>query len=167
MIAPEPRATDERPRVPDTTDSTPVVVVGLDGSANARAALAWASEEAVHRSCQLRVITAWTPPSPRTTGDAGPSGSLPDLTSYQESAQRLVDDMIATVGHPENTVCEAIRGDPVEILLDAGRNARMLVLGASGGGQLGSVAQQLAHHAPCPVLIVPAHRQRINPPDDA
>ncbi|HUP33419.1 MAG TPA: universal stress protein, partial [Gaiellaceae bacterium] len=48
---------------------------------------------------------------------------------------------------------------PVEALLDAAAGADLLVVGSRGRGGftgllLGSVGQQVAHHAPCPVVIV-------------
>ena len=152
--------------MPDTTDSPAVVVAGVDGSPNSRAALAWAAEEATHRACRLHVLTAWTLPTPTTGGRSGPPSYLPDVATYQEQADHLIDTEVREVlGDEHSATCSAVRGRPVEVLLAAGRNARMLVVGARGSGgfsglRLGSVSEQLAHHAPCPVLVVPAQRQR-------
>jgi nucleotide-binding universal stress UspA family protein len=54
----------------------------------------------------------------------------------------------------------AVHGFPVEELIKAGAGADVIVLGSRGAGgftrlMLGSVATQVAQHAPCPVLIVP------------
>ena len=50
--------------------------------------------------------------------------------------------------------------DPTSALLDASKGADLLVVGSRGRGGfmgllLGSVSQEVAHHAPCPVVIVP------------
>ena len=50
--------------------------------------------------------------------------------------------------------------NPADALLDAARDAGLLVVGTRGHGGfkgllLGSVSQQASHHAPCPVVIVP------------
>jgi nucleotide-binding universal stress UspA family protein len=51
------------------------------------------------------------------------------------------------------------RGHPAEVLLEAAKDADLLVVGSRGRGGfsgmlLGSVSTQLAHHASCPILIV-------------
>ncbi|MGW1951111.1 universal stress protein, partial [Streptomyces sp. NPDC001940] len=52
-----------------------------------------------------------------------------------------------------------VRGNAAEVLVDAAEGAEMLVVGGRGHGGfrralLGSVSQQVAHHAPCPVTII-------------
>jgi nucleotide-binding universal stress UspA family protein len=51
-------------------------------------------------------------------------------------------------------------GQAADILIEAAGNADLLVVGSRGHGGfvgllLGSVSAQCAHHAPCPVVIVP------------
>jgi nucleotide-binding universal stress UspA family protein len=53
-----------------------------------------------------------------------------------------------------------VEGHPAEALVEAGNNARLLVVGSRGlggitGMLLGSVSSSCAHHARCPVAIVP------------
>jgi nucleotide-binding universal stress UspA family protein len=50
--------------------------------------------------------------------------------------------------------------NPVDALLESAGNSDLLVVGTRGHGGftgllLGSVSQQVSHHAPCPVVIVP------------
>ena len=68
--------------------------------------------------------------------------------------------------HPEITVLRQIAvGSPRSALLTAAAGAQMLIVGSRGRGGfegliLGSVAQAVLHHSPCPVGIVhpPARR---------
>lgn len=58
-------------------------------------------------------------------------------------------------------------GDPASLILDHARRlkAAFIVIGSHGHGAAydllaGSVAQSVLRHAPCPVLVLPAHWQR-------
>jgi nucleotide-binding universal stress UspA family protein len=83
---------------------------------------------------------------------------MPEL---QESAERLLETVVDdVVGENRDMTVEqrAMEGPPVEVLVDAARGADLLVVGSRGRGGfkqllLGSVSQQLAHHAPCPLVI--------------
>jgi nucleotide-binding universal stress UspA family protein len=61
---------------------------------------------------------------------------------------------------PDSVMIKAAHGFPVEELINAGKDADMIVLGSRGAGgfswlMMGSVSGQVAQHALCPVLIVP------------
>ena len=80
----------------------------------------------------------------------------------REAAQAETDKVLAGLEgpHPESVTVKAVHGFPVEELINAGKDADMLVLGSRGAGgftrlMMGSVAGQVAQHAHCPVLIVP------------
>jgi nucleotide-binding universal stress UspA family protein len=133
-----------------------IVVVGVDGSEGARRALRWAATEARLRHATLRVIHAWSYLDQ-------PAGTF-DPTYGDDDARRLLDQAVASLG-PDGegleierlTVCDL----PTRGLLEAATGADVLVVGARGLGGfqgllLGSVSQQVASHAPCPVVIVRA-----------
>jgi nucleotide-binding universal stress UspA family protein len=53
----------------------------------------------------------------------------------------------------------AVPGNPSEVLIEASREATMLVVGSRGGGGfkgllMGSVSTQCVHYSHCPVLVV-------------
>ena len=131
-----------------------VVAVGVDRSEGARRALRWAAQEARLRNACLRVVHAWSYLDQ-------PGGTF-DPSYGEDDARRLVDDEVARLG-PDAEGIEIERVTvtdlPSRALLDAATGADLIVVGARGLGGfegllLGSVSQQVANHAPCPVVIV-------------
>ncbi|MEV6693790.1 universal stress protein [Micromonospora sp. NPDC051196] len=135
------------------------VVVGVDGSESAHAAVRLAAAEAARWHRPLRVVHAFIWPSlhtPVTPGTDGPAGG-----GLRGQAKRLVtaavDEAQATAPHLRVTG-EIIDGAPTGVLLDAATGAALLVLGDRGLGGftalvVGSVAVTVAAHARCPVLV--------------
>jgi nucleotide-binding universal stress UspA family protein len=138
----------------------PGIVVGIDGSVNARRALEWAMREAVLRQVPLTVIAV----SPALVSVFGavtlPEGGM-DAGQARAHAQADVDKALATLaGPPPEVTVRVTPGSPPVELINAATGADLLVLGARGSGGfgrllLGSVSGQVMHHAPCPVAIVP------------
>jgi nucleotide-binding universal stress UspA family protein len=153
------------------SDTRGVVVVGVDGSAGARAALRWAMAEARLRKTRLRVVHAWTFSYPGGVGygylgetlDAFPGGGLSNL---HRASERLIDHTIAELAAEAEGLeieREIVEGAAAEVLVGAATEHDLLVVGSRGHGGfagllLGSVSQQCAHHARCPVVIVQAPR---------
>lgn len=136
------------------------IVVGIDRSEGARAALEWAVEEAARRGATVEAIHAWEPPLAIST----PLGVAPvdlhedDIAEEMTAIQAVLDEVA-----PDVEVTYAA-GSPAGALLEAAAGADLLVVGTRGRGGfagllLGSVSQQVAHHAPVPVVIVPAKRR--------
>jgi nucleotide-binding universal stress UspA family protein len=139
------------------------VVVGVDDSKGAAAALRWAGTEAGRLGVRLTVVHG------RDLQNAmAPGGEVFGELHRDEflaSANRLMVDMVdaatATLDHPPADV--ELR--PVELtapqaLLREAKGAGLLVVGSRGRGGfagllLGSVSQQCVHHAPCPVAVIP------------
>jgi nucleotide-binding universal stress UspA family protein len=141
------------------------IVVGVDGSAGARDALAYALEEARLRGAGVRVVAAWELPAVAYAGGYG-LGDSELFTQLEQDARdnavRALED--ADVGDIE--ISTVVReGSPSHVLLEEAGDADLLVVGSRGLGGfrgllLGSVSQQCAHHAPCPLVVVP-HRRKL------
>lgn len=144
-----------------------VIVVGVDHSEGAKAALRFALEEAKLRQATLRVVHAWRY---AYIGSTGFESSYPavggDVTELRDAAER---DLDATLQEaiPETGTVEVerrvVKNAPAVALVDESRGADLVVVGSRGHGGfagllLGSVSQQVAHHAACPVVIV--HEKR-------
>jgi nucleotide-binding universal stress UspA family protein len=157
----------------EQTEKRGAVIVGVDGSAGARAALLWAATEARLRETRLRVLHAWRFTYPEVAGygwgasvEVLPHGGARDL---RQAAEALLEDAAAYVASQRLDVeieCEAVEGAAAEVLVGAAGEADVLVVGSRGHGGfvgllLGSVSQQCAHHARCPVVIVHAPRESL------
>jgi nucleotide-binding universal stress UspA family protein len=124
------------------------VVAGADGSAAAGAAIAFAAAEATLRAVPLQIGTALAD-SPGSLGGVGRMQEAIDHTIVRLEKQ-----------HPELTILRQITfGQPRTALLDAAVEAQLIVVGNRGCGglpdmPLGSVAQAVIQHAPCPVGVV-------------
>jgi nucleotide-binding universal stress UspA family protein len=139
-----------------------VIVVGIDGSEASKEALAWALEEAGLRRSTLRVVYAWR--SPLVGGRSYIPPELFDPEVLRRSAQELLDGFVAEVtgGTSPDVELELVplEGPAALVLVEGAEGAELLVVGSRGRGGfagllLGSVSQQCAQHARCPVVIVP------------
>jgi nucleotide-binding universal stress UspA family protein len=134
------------------------VVVGVDGSTGSRRALRRAAVEAIAHQATLVVVMAWGLFDQPGDGSFDPHY---DAGRARDALQRIVDGEVAP-SHPE-AVLQVVNDLPARALLEAGRGAWLLVVGSRGLGGfqgllLGSVSQQVVHHAECPVLVVPEPR---------
>jgi nucleotide-binding universal stress UspA family protein len=139
-----------------------VVVVGVDGSEPARAALEFAAGEAALRNAQLRIVSAWEIPPTVYAGGFAPGLDQSTLDGFAESAEKVVQEAVSVVRELQPAVeCagEATQGQPAEVLLESAQDAELVVVGNRGRGGfasllLGSVSQQVVHYATCPVTVV-------------
>jgi nucleotide-binding universal stress UspA family protein len=145
------------------------IVVGVDGSDESRTALRWAANEARIRGAELEVVYVYDD-TPAHERYANPYGfvSVPpsdDIERQRASshAQGLVERMAAEpeVSRDVEVLALAIQDRrPARALVEHAKDADLLVVGSRGRGGfgglvLGSVSQQCAHHASCPLTIVP------------
>lgn len=139
------------------------VVVGVDGSAGARRALALAAREAALRGAELDVVGVWA--FPVYVDFVGGVYPLPaEVGPTIEREEELIAAEVRTVlGQAETNVTVLTpSGHPAKELLSLAEGAELLVVGSRGrggllSGFLGSTAAYCAHHATCPVMIVRAN----------
>lgn len=136
----------------DRRGQTGHVVAGVDGSEPSLLALGFAVEQAAARKVTLHVLRAWRPsPGPRPPSAPDAQTVRAELEEALARWRRAFPDLQITV--------EVAKGNPTELLVTASRNAQLVVVGSRGRGGLagmllGSVSQQLLHHAHSPVAVV-------------
>jgi nucleotide-binding universal stress UspA family protein len=136
------------------------IVFGHDGSKCAQEALAWAGRLALRADLDLHVVRSWammTAPKP----SSWVAGYVPPLVDWEKAVLDELTGHVAAVGlDPQVRVtCHVVHKAPAPALMAAAEGANLLVVGARGRGGfagllLGSVGDQLVHHAPCPVTVV-------------
>ena len=147
-----------------------MIVVGVDGSESAQAALRFALDEARLRGAAVRAVIVWQVPTAAFGGAfVPPADDLVDEVAT--GARRTLERALTEAGDraADVRVESVVRsGAPALQLLEEADDADLLVLGSRGLGGfrgllLGSVGQQCSHHAPCPVVIVPHERELSDP----
>jgi nucleotide-binding universal stress UspA family protein len=119
------------------------IVIGVDGSALALKALEFGADEARLRHADLQVIYAY----PATDTEAESRTYLEGIKASAPSTDGLEVQWLA------------VPGNAAEVLIEASRDAALLIVGPRGVGGflgliIGSVAVQCVHHSHCPVLVV-------------
>lgn len=131
------------------------VVVGIDGSPCSKVALRWAEDYATNTGASLLLVTAWHWPT---------SYGVPiayEGFDPEEDARKVVEAAKSDVSRFGTDRVETLvaQGRPGDILVDAGNDALLLVVGTRGhggfaGALLGSTSGYCVHHARCPVVVV-------------
>ncbi len=144
------------------------VVVAVDGSPSAMAALRWAAHDARLRDTRLTIVHAIAP----VVGTWLATPVPPDVLSWQNDLGRqILDEAVAVVTDAANGIAngtsnstlqistELLRATAVPALVELTQHAEMVVVGSRGRGRLarallGSVSMGLVHHARCPVAVI-------------
>ncbi|WP_373431421.1 universal stress protein [Streptomyces sp. B3I7] len=123
-------------------------------------ALDWAADEAALHGRPLRIVHASV--GERFEG-ATPAEDLPEGATEAATLEEIVTtaEARARQRHPEIRVhAEVLPGEPVDVLVHAGEDAFVLVVGHRGHGALlrrlatGSIGPGVAERAWCPVVVV-------------
>ncbi len=138
-----------------------LVVVGVDGSAESVAALAWAARYGAASGARVRALLAWHYPG----AVGGPPiekapEAVRDQTEQHERAN--LDEAVAKVYDgqaPAGVETTLGYGHAAEVLIEASKEADLLVVGRRGhraftGMLLGSVSLHCVTGAFCPVVVV-------------
>ncbi len=133
------------------------IVVGVDGSEHAARALRWAVDQAVLENRGLTLVNVIAPSEADWLEASGN-----EAAGTPESVRELVARAREPIERraPGLDVAEVVRiGDAREVLIEASRDAAMVVLGSRGRGRLrslllGSVSHGVLHHASGPVVVV-------------
>lgn len=149
----------DRETVPGT------VVVGVDGSEGSLHALDWAIDAAAGRGATLRLVYAMGLPLV-TVPLGGPIRTAPS-PEVSQAAKALLEEALRRVQEAApslRAVTEVSRAEAHHALLKSAQDAELLVVGSRGYSGvaslfLGSVAQRVASHATCPVVVVPPTSQ--------
>lgn len=133
------------------------IVVGVDGSASSRAALAWAVGQARLTGAVLDVVTAWE--IPLAIRNPWPPGLTTNFEKLAEDAQAEAIASLAGQTDQVEIRSRVVEENAAQALLDAAAGAELLVVGSHGHGGfmqalLGSVGQHCVHHATCPVVVI-------------
>ncbi|WP_315914960.1 universal stress protein [Arthrobacter sp. lap29] len=132
------------------------IIVGVDGSESSIAALREAVRLARPLGAQVKALTCWNYPSaytvPYALGNFG----------FKEAAQKILDGAVESafgLDWPRNLTTQLVQGSARPTLIEASRDAALLVLGRRGFGGfkgllMGSVSSACTAHAHCPVMIV-------------
>lgn len=143
------------------------IVVGIDESPGARRALEWALGEATVHQCTVRLVHAIPPIQSMYPYGMGEMAWLDDINARAEKAARELLDtaLVQAGGAPAGVTVERVTrfAPAAHLLVEESRGKGLLVVGSRGRGGftglvLGSVSQQVVHHADCPVVVIPAER---------
>lgn len=139
------------------TSSIRHIVVGLDGSEAAEAALRWAVAEAKLHDALLEIVVAWS----WTTMPAEVLIDVQIEVSLEVAAKEILSKALERLDQRDLEVKLTVReGSAPEVLLDLTGSADLLVVGTRGIGRakekfLGSTSHLCSHRSPIPVVIVP------------
>ena len=164
-LDPDPTTATTTPAAPEA-DAEALrgrIVVGVDDSEQAAAALRWALAEGVLRQATVEVVHAWSPPV-----SALPFGATLHLRAHEgeidavarASVDEFVDAALAEMDEqPPEVLRTILPGSPAMTLVEVAESADLLVVGSHGRTGLsrlvlGSVAMACVQHAPCPVVVV-------------
>ena len=159
------------PRPP--TDQARDIVVGIDGSERAQAALEFGFAESELRSAPLVPVRVWHHPIYDVPAIDPPFPPLPE--DFWSEQQRVLSESLAgwCQKYPDVAVHPKVfYGYTAHCLLNSAKAAEMLVVAPRGGGgfpalRFGSVAETVIQHATVPVVVARQEARNEQPHEGA
>lgn len=139
------------------------VVVGVDGTPAADVAAQFAAGEAETRGLELTVLHAQKP-IPQWLRGSALQGTM--TTDVRQGRHRILDDAVERVRRNHQHLTINVRfdegTDPAHALVQAGKEAGLLVLGSRGPAAvhhllMGSVLQDVLLNLSCPLILTRPH----------
>ena len=143
------------------------IVVGIDESEPAYAALAWARSYATAIGAELDLVHAWSWPIPMVTPELSMmTVPMPSGDEMRTGAMQVIADATAAVFGTDHdgpaVVAHVGEGNVADHILRVSDQAQMIVIGSKGHGGLvsalmGSVSRQVSLHSRVPVVVGRPH----------
>ncbi|RZL82345.1 MAG: universal stress protein [Rhodococcus sp. (in: high G+C Gram-positive bacteria)] len=148
------------------------IVVGVDGSESASAAVAWAARAAAALSLPLHIVTVVHIPAFYYTEPYLAESfkeELEDTAKGRLGSARVHAKQ--TVDEPLDITTEQHEGKVSQTLIELTANAHMVVLGSRGHGEftgllVGSTTSAVAAHGHCPLVVVRGRTLDGQPPTE-
>lgn len=140
-------------------------VVATDGSKHGQVAVDRAAQWAHESGSPLTIVSAWRGPLTPTLTSTVEGASKPQGAAASR-AEQTAREILATAQSVVEEKYPGIKvetyagnGRPAEVIVEQGRGASLIVVGARGRGELaamvlGSVSREVIEHADCPVYVV-------------
>ena len=140
------------------------IVVGLDDSRSARAALHWAAGYARRTGLGLRAVHALSWPFGVISPGLEDADAAPVLRRSRGDRSPSITAVFDEIHPRPDWLIQFARGDAGPVLVRQSQDASLLVIGTPehvGLGRLvaGSVGHYCLSHATCPLVAVPAEYQ--------
>ena len=136
------------------------IVVGVDGSEGSKHALRWAVRQAGFTGARLEAVIGWQYPA-----FFGWAPITPEEFDFGQVAEKTLTETLDDVlgpDRPDGLLTRVVAEHPASALVQASKDAELLVVGSRGYGgladaMLGSVSTYCVHHAHCPVTVIRPH----------
>ncbi len=142
------------------------IIVGVDESPYAEAALRWAVEHAAHSHQPVTAVMVWGYVNQRHVDPNAPLDPHYDA----EVAAKVLEELVQrAVGLDRGVTPQAVCDLPADGLLRASEDAALLVIGARTMGaaramSLNSTSRQVLRRATCPVAVIRDDADRVGRP---